>query len=195
MTMRTLRFAAVLLLALSLAGPVAAGGAGLPPNKQTTLGKYLTSKEAYPLVTGARDKTLFVDVRTAAELTYVGVPDALDVHVPFAEMTPVWDDKAGRFATIANSAFSDGIDAALVRKGLSKSDRVVIICRSGDRSAKAVNVLAAKGYTNAYTVTDGFEGELSKDGRRDVNGWRNSGLPWSYGLDRKLISPVPPVLR
>jgi len=34
-------------------------------------------------------------------------------------------------------------------------------------------------------VLNGFEGELSAKGRRNVNGWKNDGLPWSYDLDRK----------
>jgi len=33
-------------------------------------------------------------------------------------------------------------------------------------------------------VLNGFEGELSAKGRRNVNGWKNDGLPWSYELDR-----------
>jgi rhodanese-related sulfurtransferase len=196
-TARRLAHTAVVVLALAvgLASPVAAGGAQPPPNKQTALGKYLTSAEAHPLVTRERDKTLFVDVRTAAELTYVGVPEGIDAAVPFAELTPTWDDKAGRFTVLANAAFVDGIDAALARKGLTRSDRVIVICRSGERSAKAVNMLAAKGYTNAYSVTDGFEGDVSKEGRRDINGWRKSGLPWKSTIERKQVSPVPPVLR
>jgi len=38
---------------------------------------------------------------------------------------------------------------------------------------------------NAYTVVDGFEGDRNKDpsspnyGRRNVNGWKNAGLPWT----------------
>ena len=36
-----------------------------------------------------------------------------------------------------------------------------------------------------YIVVYGFEGELSEKGRRNVNGWKNSGLPWSYELDKK----------
>ena len=36
-------------------------------------------------------------------------------------------------------------------------------------------------------MVDGFEGGQNKTGPskgvRDVNGWRNSGLPWSYKLN------------
>lgn len=44
------------------------------------------------------------------------------------------------------------------------------------------------GYPNVYTVTDGFEGDKIKQGPRKgervVNGWKNSGLPWSYKLTK-----------
>ena len=41
-----------------------------------------------------------------------------------------------------------------------------------------------RGYRNVYTMVDGFEGRKAKSGplkgARVVNGWKNSGLPWSY---------------
>jgi hypothetical protein len=40
-------------------------------------------------------------------------------------------------------------------------------------------------------VVDGFEGDTAKDGpnkgKRAVNGWKNSGLPWSYQLDKEKV--------
>jgi rhodanese-related sulfurtransferase len=62
------------------------------------------------------------------------------------------------------------------------------MCRSGSRSASATNLLSENGYKNVYTVTDGYEGDKAKSGdmkgQRVVNGWKNSGLPWSYKLDK-----------
>jgi rhodanese-related sulfurtransferase len=35
------------------------------------------------------------------------------------------------------------------------------------------------GYTRAYNVANGFEGELDAHGHRNsVNGWKAAGLPW-----------------
>ena len=62
------------------------------------------------------------------------------------------------------------------------------MCRSGKRSAKAADMLADAGYTKVYSVVDGYEGDKAKDGpdkgKRTVNGWKNSGLPWTYSLDK-----------
>ena len=56
---------------------------------------------------------------------------------------------------------------------------VLFLCRSGARSDQAARIAAEHGYTNAYNILEGFEGD--KDGnshRNTVNGWRASGLPW-----------------
>ena len=67
------------------------------------------------------------------------------------------------------------------------------MCRSGGRSAFAVNMLSKAGFKNVYNIIDGFEGDKVKNpnsyfnGKRLVNGWKNSGAPWTYDLDPKLM--------
>jgi len=57
----------------------------------------------------------------------------------------------------------------------------------------AVNILAKEGFTKIYNIIDGFEGDAVKEtgspdyGKRTLNGWRNSGAPWTYDLDRALL--------
>jgi rhodanese-related sulfurtransferase len=69
------------------------------------------------------------------------------------------------------------------------TDTLLLTCRSGDRSARAVNLLAEAGFTNVYTITDGVEGDKVEDpdnvyvGKRMKNGWKNWGLPWVYSFD------------
>jgi len=45
-----------------------------------------------------------------------------------------------------------------------------------------------------YSVVDGVEGDLAKDGpkagQRVVNGWKNAGLPWSYTLEKKKMYKI-----
>jgi rhodanese-related sulfurtransferase len=75
---------------------------------------------------------------------------------------------------------------AEVEKRYQKTDTIMVMCRSGSRSAKAVNLLTKAGFKHAYTVIDGFEGDKSKEGKRTVNGWKNAGASWTYKLDPKL---------
>lgn len=164
----------------------------LPKGKQTTLGLYMTSKQAYDHVMANMEKTLFVDIRTPSELNYLGVTTVMDAHVPTVFMdSRSWNDKKHRYTRAKNENFVADMDAALAKKGLSKSDTVILMCRSGKRSAKAVNTLAKAGYTRVYTVVDGYEGDKSKNkadkGQRTVNGWKNSGLPWTYHADKSVM--------
>jgi rhodanese-related sulfurtransferase len=52
----------------------------------------------------------------------------------------------------------------------------------------AINALAKAGFRHVYNIVDGMEGDLVTDphsvygGRRLVNGWKNSGCPWTYEL-------------
>jgi len=185
-------FATVIALSLlgSLSGVALAGDwSGLDKKKQTRLGLYMTAEDAYKHTMDNMDKTLFVDVRTPSELNYLGAVTVMDAHVPLVFMdTTAWNDKKHRYKRANNTNFVSDIDAALTKKGLTKNDTVILMCRSGSRSAFAANKLADAGYTKVYNVVDGYEGDKAKDdpnkGKRTVNGWKNSGLPWTYSLNK-----------
>jgi rhodanese-related sulfurtransferase len=73
---------------------------------------------------------------------------------------------------------------------------LLVMCRSGPRGAMAINLLAKAGFTNVYNITDGMEGDAVKDpnsvfnGQRLVNGWKNSGLPWTYEINpERMVMP------
>ena len=164
----------------------------LSEKKQTKLGLYMTSEQAYQYTMENMDKTLFIDTRTPSELNYLGATTVMDASVPLVFMdTRDWNDKKHRYRRASNNNFVADIEARLKQKGLNKEDTVILICRSGKRSAKGVNLLADAGFTRAYSVVDGYEGDKAKKGKdkgqRTVNGWKNSGLPWTYSLDKDLM--------
>jgi rhodanese-related sulfurtransferase len=101
---------------------------------------------------------------------------------------PTWDDAKKSLKLEPNPDFIPEVRRRLAAKGLDANSPVVLICRSGDRSAASANLLTEAGFTNVYSVVDGFEGDLAPsgphEGRRAVNGWKNAGLPWSYKLDK-----------
>jgi rhodanese-related sulfurtransferase len=181
--------AALLALCLVALPAVALDPAKVPEEKRTKLGLYVDGKEALELKKSLGARALFLDVRTKAEVQYVGTPVAVDAVVPLVELSPggEWDEKKSRLLLVPQKDFVPGVTERLAAAGLTRSDPVILICRSGDRSARAVDELAAAGYTRVYTVVDGFEGDLSKDGRRDVNGWKNAGLPWSYKVTKEQV--------
>lgn len=181
------RSLAAALLALAAALPaLAVDAARVPEEKRTRLGLYLDSREAHAMKQDLGARAIFLDVRTRAEAQYVGLPAATDAIVPLVEVSSgEWDEKKGRLLLVPQKDFVARVEERLAAAGLAKGDPVILICRSGDRSARAVDELAAAGFTRVYTVIDGFEGDLSKAGRRDVNGWKNADLPWSYKLTKE----------
>lgn len=180
---------AVMAFAFVSTGAFADDWSKLSEKKQTKLGLYMTAEQAYKHTMDNMSKTLFLDIRTPSELNYLGAPTMMDAHVPFVFMDiSGWDEKKHRYKRAENKNFVADVEAQLKKKGLSKSDTVILMCRSGKRSAAAVNMLAGTGYTKVYSVVDGYEGDKAKDGphkgQRTVNGWKNSGLPWTYSLDK-----------
>ena len=180
------------LLGAALA-PVAARAAvdpaALPPPKRTRAALYLEARDvpAFVAANGGPSRVLFLDVRTRAEAMYVGMPAGVDALVPFVEHQELmtdWDAQRGIYRLEPVQDFVPEVGRRLADKGLTKADPLVLICRSGDRSSRAANRLADDGYARVWSVVDGFEGDLSPEGRRTVNGWKNAGLPWSYRLDR-----------
>jgi len=104
-----------------------------------------------------------VDVRTAEERKFVGhVPGTL--HVPWATGT----------ALTRNPRFARELEAKV-----GKNELVLLLCRSGKRSALAAEVAAKAGFTQVFNVLEGFEGDLDATQHRGgANGWRFHGLPW-----------------
>jgi rhodanese-related sulfurtransferase len=171
--------------------------ASVPEPKRTQRGLYLTATDAYEMVRETPEKVLFIDVRTRAELQFIGMATAVDAQVPFLlEATPLqWDDASSSFKLVANQDFVAAVDKRLAQKGLARTDLVIVMCQAGGRAARAADTLTRAGYANVYTVVDGFEGDPATDGAtkglRVVNGWRNAGLPWTTRLDRAKMYDLP----
>jgi len=115
-----------------------------------------------------------VDVRTAAEWSYVGLPDLAGLGRPIHRVE--WQT----FPTMApNDAFVSEATEAILRAGGSKSAPVFFICRSGARSRSAAVAMTEAGFTRAYNVAGGFEGDVDRSGHRGTkNGWKAAQLPW-----------------
>lgn len=132
---------------------------------------------------GDPNNVTILDVRTTEEYIFVG-------HAPMARsvtlvsQTYEWDASKQYFAMKPNPDFITQV------KGFANlTDTILVMCRSGGRSAMAVNLLGQAGFENVYNITDGMEGDAVKNpasvfmGHRQVNGWKNSGLPWTYKTD------------
>lgn len=155
----------------------------LPKAKQTSLGLYVTASEAYGKWQVDPDKVTVLDVRTTEEYLFVGHA-SMAWNVPAFSQSYEWDAAKQRFSMKPNPDF-----VAQVKEFAKPSDTILLMCRSGGRGAVAVNWLAEAGFTNVYNITDGMEGDVVKDpesvflGQPLRNGWKNSGIPWTYQPD------------
>ena len=122
----------------------------------------VTPSEAYALLQSAPGATL-VDVRTRAEWDWVGrIPGAVEIE---------W---IGYPCGQPNAHF-----LAQLRQCVDPEALVLFLCRSGVRSHQAASLAYEAGYTAAFNVLEGFEGDKDAHGQRGrIGGWRHAGLPW-----------------
>ncbi|QDU20664.1 rhodanese-like domain-containing protein [Urbifossiella limnaea] len=181
-------------LAFTLAAVFAAGAAvgdepastprrEIPKEKRTTLRLYLTAKEAYEKWKADPKKVKVLDVRTPEEYVFVGHAE-MAWNIPLALQTYQWVAGKKELAVRPNAEF-----VTRVKEWAKPGDTILVMCRSGGRSAMAVNALAEAGFTNVHNIVDGMEGDTVEDpdsaffGKRMKNGWKNAGLPWTYDLE------------
>jgi len=107
-----------------------------------------------------------VDVRTRAELHFVGsVPGSAAIEwntYPDGQRNPAFLERLAEIAP--------------------KDKPVMFLCRSGVRSHHAAIAATQAGWTEAYNILEGFEGDKDAESHRNsVGGWRKAGLPWIQG--------------
>ncbi|GBE43576.1 hypothetical protein BMS3Bbin10_01656 [bacterium BMS3Bbin10] len=112
------------------------------------------------------------------------MPEGADANIPHGFLHPGYRlGSDGRFYNrLKNEHFADAVREIIERKGLGADPVIFVICRAGYGAARVVDELAAEGFTRVYSIVDGYEGDLDANGKRSVNGWKNAGLPWSYGI-------------
>ena len=109
-----------------------------------------------------------VDVRTRAEWSFVGLPDLSAVG-----RQPILAEWQSFPDMNRNPDFIGAVEAELERSGVSRDAPVLFLCRSGARSRAAATALTARGYSKAFNISEGFEGDHDPDGHRGtVSGWK-----------------------
>ncbi len=121
----------------------------------------VTPVEAWSLVVAGLAK--LVDVRTAEEHRFVG-------HVPGSQHVP-W---MTGLSLVRNPRFLGDM-----QRHVKKTDAILLLCRSGKRSAAAADALTKAGFSQVFNVAEGFEGDIDANRRRGSRGgWRSYDLPW-----------------
>jgi rhodanese-related sulfurtransferase len=125
----------------------------------------VTPDEAFELLQHNQAARL-IDVRSAAEWQFVGtVPGAANIE----------------FKTYPGMAPNPHFLAQLTQQ-VDKECLALFLCRTGARSDAAASMAARAGYTEAFNILEGFEGDKNMHGHRGaLNGWKGHKLPWTQG--------------
>lgn len=111
--------------------------------------------------------TRLVDVRTRAELDWVGRPAVETAQYAHIE----WIQYPG---SVPNTRFIEQL-----REVASPETPVLFLCRSAARSKLAAVEAQKHGFSQAFDLLEGFEGDRDAQGhRKTVSGWCFRGLPW-----------------
>lgn len=177
---RALRAMLALALLLSVgAGAAQAADTPKDPQKQTPQGKYVTAMEAMLLLKRSGSGVVIVDVRPPEERAAIGYPP-MSINIPAQVLARAPGPGGSAMSMVDNPHF-----VRLMQQRFKPGDAIVLMCRSGNRSAAAARRLAPAGFTNVYNMVDGFEGDMDTSpgssgyGTRSKNGWRNAKLPWT----------------
>jgi len=161
---------------------MAEANTNIPKGKQTVLGLYVTSTEACAKWKADPDKVKVIDVRTPEEYLFVGHP-TMAWKIPVAVQLYEWDHEKQNFPMKPLPDF-----VSRCSEVANPDDTLLLLCRSGGRSAIAVNLLAQAGFKHVYNIVDGMEGDANADSDSVAqaqplkDGWKNSGCPWTKKL-------------
>jgi rhodanese-related sulfurtransferase len=171
----------------------------VPSSNQTSLGLYVTPREAYEMWEADPDGVTILDVRSFEEYVFAGHPE-MAKNVPLAflryERPPADAEPAPRTPGTLPPGFSIEPNAEFlpeVKSVCGEDETILVLCGSGGRAAKAVDMLAKAGFTKAYNIVNGFEGELVLDptspdfSKNKDNGWNDVGLPWGRKINPDLM--------
>jgi rhodanese-related sulfurtransferase len=187
---RNITFILLFSCALLSAATQAIDTGEVPQKLHTPFGLYLTPNEAYNMKADEGDQVLLVDIRSRAELKYVGSSNLVDANIPyrFIHEDLAWSDKSQTFRTQPNGHLIEDFEKLLHIKNKDKTTAIILMCQSGHRAVKVAKRLHKAGFKQIYTQYQGFEGIKARQGifkgQRVINGWKNAGLPWSYKLNK-----------
>ena len=127
----------------------------------------VTPLEAYELIL-ADPRVKLIDVRTNAERDWVG-----RVAIPAEQHGAIeWNGYPGG---AQNPQFVQQLTTLA-----APEDIVLFLCRSGVRSRSAAKAATEHGYTQAFDILEGFEGDKDEHShRKNIGGWCKAGLPWT----------------
>jgi rhodanese-related sulfurtransferase len=124
--------------------------------------KDVNAQEAYEIM--QKDPgVIYLDVRS--------VPEFEQGHPQKAKNIPIMDLVPG-MGMVPNQDFTKIVDA-----NIPKDATILVGCKTGGRSARAIEIMSQMGYQNLTNVRTGFVGAMDMMGRVVEPGWSMLNLP------------------
>ena len=156
---------------------------------QTKLGKHVTASQAYEMWQANPDTVKILDCRTPEEYVFIGHPPMAH-NIPFQLWAGKWDATRQAYILLKDNPYF----LVKVMKKFKPADTILILCSSGGRSAKAVDLLADAGFRDVYNVICGSAADRAKSGKNEANSWeicktcwQQRGAPWTSQLNPELL--------
>lgn len=130
--------------------------------------KDVNAQEAYEIMQ-KEPSVIYLDVRTVQEFEQ-GHP-VRAMNIPIMDMIP-------GMGMVPNPEFTK-----VVETNIPKDALLLVGCKTGGRSARAVEILAQMGYQNLTNVRTGFVGAMDMAGRVVEPGWSMLNLPQCTSCD------------
>ncbi len=130
--------------------------------------KEVSPQEAHEILKNDPD-SIYLDVRSEQEFDASHAAGA--INIPILHFDP------------ARGMYPNEDFTAVVEANIPKEARLIVGCKSGGRSARACEVMAQMGYTDATNMRGGFVGAADNFGRLVEPGWSMLDLPISTDLD------------
>tara|TARA_Y100000590_G_scaffold452259_1_gene595061 strand:- start:45128 stop:45583 length:456 start_codon:yes stop_codon:yes gene_type:complete len=142
-------------------------------NKNEKYAGDISPTEGWNALSQLKESAL-VDVRTSAELNFVGQPDLSNIGKKTINI------ELQHFpGGVKNVNFVQQLEDELINQNYNKDSVLLFICRSGARSATAASLMHETGWINSFNIAFGFEGDPDQNHHRGVtNGWKYEDLPW-----------------
>ena len=110
----------------------------------------VTPQDAWGILKNEKNAVL-VDVRSAAEWKFIGIPDLASIDKEVA--TIEWKNYPGAGGSmVENTDFIDQIKSICP----NPDTKILSLCRSGQRSISTSIVLTNEGFNQCYNVKEGF---------------------------------------
>lgn len=124
--------------------------------------KEVSPKEAYDAMQ-KDSETIYLDVRSVQEFEQGHPQNA--INIPIMNLVP-------GIGMVPNPDFMQVVEGTV-----SKDANIMVGCKMGGRSARAVEIMSQHGYSNVANVRGGFVGAMDQAGRVTEPGWSMLNLP------------------